>query len=78
MTAASISSAPAPALSVFTRVQQMPGFWAVSQLVANADRRLTEAARTNAAAALHAEQTRRAIWLAEADDWHRTTEIQLP
>lgn len=78
MTATSVSKTPAPALSVFNRVQSVPGLWAVGQLMVNADRLLTEVARTNAAAALHAEQTRRAIWLAEADDWHRAEEIRLP
>lgn len=78
MTATSVPRPPAPALSMVSRVQAMPGLWAVGQLMVNADRLLTEAARTNAAAALRAEQTRRAIWLAEADDWRRAEGIRLP
>ena len=78
MTAASISNTPAPALSVLARVQSVPALWPVSRLMATADRRLAEAARSNAAAALQAEDTRRAAWLAEADDWHRAQEIRLP
>lgn len=65
---------PSP-LSVLTRVNTWPGLWTVGQIVANADRILTESARTNAAAALHEQNARRASWLAEATDWQQTSEV---
>ena len=75
MTVTSSATAPVGMLGL---VQNHPALWAFGQLVVNADRMLTESARTNAAAALQAERTRRAIWLAEADDWHRSEVIRLP
>lgn len=65
---------PSP-LSYLGRANAWPGMWTVGQLMANADRLLTESARSNAAAALHEQNARRASWLAEASDWQQAEDV---